>query len=172
DMLDMVVIAESTPGVIAVNSATFCGYRVGGFWGGIIATLGVVLPSYAVICALSFILDIAFENFWVMAAFRGVRACVAVLIFNAFLKMFKQVPKNIFTMSIAVIAFTLVAFFNINTIFVLLGAAIVGVVYCAIVSSRKKKLTTETSADKLLPSATEIEESSKKDEASTKEDKR
>ena len=80
DMLEMLVIAESTPGVIAVNTATSVGYRARGVLGAVIATIGVVLPSFLIITALSFFINAFAENTWYKAAFTGVQACVTILV--------------------------------------------------------------------------------------------
>ncbi len=128
DLLDMLAIAESTPGVIAVNSATFVGYRVAGFWGALFATIGVILPSFFIILLLAGVIQQFKELQYVNYAFVGVRAGVAVLILNAVLKLSKQCPKNIFTLLVAAVAFVLVAFFNANVILVIVFAAIAGVV--------------------------------------------
>lgn len=128
DLLDMLAIAESTPGVIAVNSATFVGYRVAGFWGALFATIGVILPSFFIILLLAGVIQQFKELQYVNYAFVGVRAGVAVLILNAVLKLSKQCPKNIFTLLVAAVAFVLVAFFSANVILVIVFAAIAGVV--------------------------------------------
>ena len=128
DLLDMLAIAESTPGVIAVNSATFVGYRVAGFWGALFATIGVILPSFFIILLLAGVIQQFKELQYVNYAFVGVRAGVAVLILNAVLKLSKQCPKNIFTLLVAAVAFVLVTFFSANVILVIVFAAIAGVV--------------------------------------------
>ena len=90
DILDMLAIAESTPGVVAVNSATFVGYRVAGFWGALIATFGVALPSFIVISILSLFIMEYKKIQWLNWVFDGIRAGVVVLIFNAAIKLGKQ----------------------------------------------------------------------------------
>ena len=88
DILEIVAIAESTPGPIAINSATFVGYRICGFFGSVAATLGVVLPSFVIILAISFVLN-AFQNLRaVKYAFMGIRAGVLALILKALLSAF------------------------------------------------------------------------------------
>ena len=119
DLLDMLAIAESTPGTIAVNSATFVGYRVAGFLGALFATIGVVLPSFLVILLLA----------GVSYAFEGVRAGVAVLIINAVFKLSKQCPKNVFAIVVAAAAFILVALFSLNVIVVIICAAVAGIAF-------------------------------------------
>lgn len=129
DLLDMLAIAESTPGTIAVNSATFVGYRVAGFLGALFATTGVVLPSFLVILLLAGVLEQFKELKYVSYAFEGVRAGVAVLIINAVFKLSKQCPKNVFAIMVAAAAFILVALFSLNVIFVIVCAAVAGIAF-------------------------------------------
>ena len=110
DMLDMIVIAESTPGVIAVNTATSVGYKMRGVFGAIIATLGVVLPSFCIIFALSFAIEAFQENVWYNAAFAGIQACVTILIVNAFIKMAKQLETDVFSIVLLIVAFGIATF--------------------------------------------------------------
>ena len=87
EMGDIVIIAESTPGAIAINTATYVGYKTGGVLGSIFATLGVVLPSLIIISIIYVFFDLFKENKWFAAAFNGIRATVIVLLFNAVLKL-------------------------------------------------------------------------------------
>lgn len=133
DFADMVVIAESTPGVIAVNTATSVGYRLRGVLGAIIGTLGVILPSFVIISALSYLINTLQDNTWYKSAFAGVRACVIVLVLNAFVNLGKQMDKDVFSVSLAVISFALVSFVNLDAIgfdviYLIIFGGIVGVV--------------------------------------------
>lgn len=139
DIMNMIIIAESTPGVIAINSATFIGYKVGGFWGSFFATLGVVMPSFIVISSLYFVIDKFLTNIWVAAAFRSIRACVTVLIFNAVVKMFKLVDRNWFNYVVMVIAFAVATFTNFNVIYMILIGAALGIFYQLIKAKTDKK---------------------------------
>ena len=141
DMLDMLVIAESTPGVIAVNTATSVGFRVRGVLGAIIATLGVVLPSFLIITALFFIINQFNSEVrrWYDAAFYGIQACVTVLVFNAFIKMAKQVEKTWFSLIVALASFAVALFTNFNVIFVILIGGALGIVYSLIAEHVAKK---------------------------------
>ncbi len=96
EFLDLIAIAESTPGPLAINSATYVGYKVCGVLGSIFATLGVVLPSFIIIFVISLFFEafLAFE--YVGYAFRGIQACVAFLIVSAGFKMLKGLKKNLF----------------------------------------------------------------------------
>lgn len=129
DMLDIIVIAESTPGVIAVNSATSVGYRTHGVWGALVATLGVVLPSFSIIFGLSFVLSAFQDNRWYKAAFTGIQACVTILIVNAFTKLSKQLEISVFSIVLLVAAFAVATFTNFNVIFVILIGGALGVIY-------------------------------------------
>ncbi len=129
DMLDIIVIAESTPGVIAVNTATSVGYRTRGVWGALVATLGVVLPSFAIIYGLSFALSAFQDNRWYKAAFTGIQACVTILIVNAFTKLSKQLEISVFSIVLLVAAFAVATFTNFNVIFVILIGGALGVIY-------------------------------------------
>ena len=104
EFLDMVAIAESTPGPIAINAATYIGYKHLGILGSLLATVAICIPSFVIIFAISLFLDtfLAFKP--VEYAFRGIQVCVVYLIFSAGLKMLKQIKKNAF--SVIVIIFT------------------------------------------------------------------
>ena len=109
EFLDMVAIAESTPGPIAINSATFVGYRVAGFWGAFFATFGVVLPSFVIILLISFVLREFQSIKAVQYAFNGIRAGVLALLIKALVGMYKKAPKNIvsYIVMINLVAFAL-----------------------------------------------------------------
>jgi chromate transporter len=126
DMLDMIVVAESTPGVIAVNTATSIGYKQRGILGAIVATLGVILPSFLIISALSYVISAFQSNVWYQSAFKGIQACVTVLVVNAFTKMFKQIEQDVYNYIALVVAFAVATFTNLNVIFLILCGALCG----------------------------------------------
>lgn len=126
DILEIVAIAESTPGPIAINAATFVGYRVSGFVGAVCATLGVVLPSFLVISAIAGVLNLFEENQWVQYAFSGVRAAVLALIVKALVSMYKKCPKGKLSYGVMIAAFVAVAFLKINVMLVIAGCAVAG----------------------------------------------
>ncbi|HRY78747.1 MAG TPA: chromate transporter [Candidatus Izemoplasmatales bacterium] len=136
EFLDLIAIAESTPGPIAVNSATYLGYKLRGFWGSFFATLGVVLPSFVVIVILSYFLEAFRHLTWVGYAFQGIAAGVAVLIINAALKLFKSVPKNWLSFVLIVFGFILAVTDLIPTPLVILSGGILG--FLIHLSSRRK----------------------------------
>lgn len=138
DMLDIVAIAESTPGPIAINTATFVGTKVAGFWGAFCATIGTVLPSFLIIVTLAFVLGKINQYTVVRFAFNGVRAGVIALIVKALFGMAKSCPKNLFSAILACIAFTIVLFTNVNIVFVIIGGAFIGLA-AAILCKQKEK---------------------------------
>lgn len=132
EFLDMVAIAESTPGPIAINAATYLGYKQLGFLGSLVATVGVVIPSFVIIFAISLFFD-AFLSFTLVEyAFRGIQACVIYLIFSAGLKMLKNMKKTAFSVVIlslvllCMVAFSLFAV-KFSTILYILICGSVGV---------------------------------------------
>ncbi len=136
DILEIIAIAESTPGPIAINSATFVGYRVGGFFGALLATLGVVLPPFTIIFIISFVLRQFSELKAVQYAFWGIRAGVLALICKALWSMYKKVDKGLIPYIIMAAAFIVTAVFDINVIFVIIGCAVFGLV-TSLIAGRK-----------------------------------
>lgn len=129
DILDITAIAESTPGPIAINSATFVGNKIAGFWGSVCATLGVVLPSFLIIFCISFVLR-QFESLKVIQyAFIGIRACVLALVVKACASMYQQCEKNVLAYCLIVVSFSLVAFFQVNVLYVIVFDALCGIGY-------------------------------------------
>ena len=94
DMMNITVVAESTPGPIAVNCATFVGYRQKGLPGALAATLGLILPSFVIIYAVSLFLDSFLEITWIASAFRGIRIAVGILIVDAAVNMIRKMKKK------------------------------------------------------------------------------
>ena len=138
DILDIVAIAESTPGPIAVNAATFVGYRVRGFWGAVAATLGVVLPSFVIILAISYVLRQFQQLKAVQYAFQGIRAGVLVLMLKALIKMFKTNRKGIVAYVIMGLSFVLTAVCKVNTFLVIALCAVLGLI-TAMAAERRLK---------------------------------
>ena len=132
DILDIVAVAESTPGPIAINMATFVGYRTAGFFGSLAATLGVVLPSFCVIFVLSFVIRRFRAIREVGWAFCGIRAGVLALICKGWLSMAKACPKSVFSLVIAVASFAVATLTDISVLWVIGGAALLGLVYFSV----------------------------------------
>ena len=111
EFLDVAAIAESTPGPIAINAATYVGYQRAGLLGALVATLGICAPSVTVIYVISLFFDAFLSNVYVQYAFQGIQVCVVYLIFSAGLKMLKQMKKTAFSVTIvAAVVLCMVAF--------------------------------------------------------------
>ena len=139
DILEIIAIAESTPGPIAINSATFVGYRVAGFLGALAGTLGVVLPSFVLILALSYVLQEFQELPVVQYAFTGIRAGVLALLLKALVNMYKKAPKGIIPYCIMAGAFILTAVFDLNVLYVIIACALSGLISSLIMARRVGK---------------------------------
>lgn len=128
ELMDYFAIGQCTPGVIAVNTATFIGHKNKGVLGGIIATLGVVFPSIIIISLLAGVIEAFSHIVWVQNAFGGIRVCVCVLILNAIVKLLQKAVVDIPTFVIfAAVAICSVLFDLSPVVFVVL-AAIIGIV--------------------------------------------
>lgn len=133
DMMNITVIAESTPGPISINCATFVGYRQGGLAGALTATFGMVLPSFFIIYLISMFLDNFLEITLIAYAFRGIKAAVGILILDAALKMLKKMQKNILSLTImlgACVIMLAVNFFawDFSSVLLMLAAALISLV--------------------------------------------
>ena len=136
---DIVAIAESTPGPIAINSATFVGYKVAGTWGAFFATRGTVLPSFTIILIISFVLD-EFQHLTVIKyAFEGIRAGVLALILKAFWTMYKKTPKNLISYIISALAFVMAAILKLNVLYCIIICAVIGLASSLIARRRMEK---------------------------------
>ncbi|MBQ8740749.1 MAG: chromate transporter [Clostridia bacterium] len=139
DILEIVAIAESTPGPIAINSATFVGYRVCGVLGSAAATLGVVLPSFIIILAISFVLN-AFQSLRaVQYAFMGIRAGVLALVIKALVSMFKKCPKGWVSYIVMAFAVAVGVLTNINVFLIIIISALFGLVTYSVLRRRAEK---------------------------------
>lgn len=139
DILDIIAIAESTPGPIAINAATFVGYRTAGIFGAAFSTLGIVLPSFVIITIIATVLNEFSDIKAVQYAFVGIRAGVLALILKALWSMYKQCPKNIFSYIVAGVAFILAVFTGINAIFIIIACAVAGLVYSLIIGKKARE---------------------------------
>lgn len=126
DILNVVAIAESTPGPIAINTATFIGYKVCGVFGAFCATLGVVLPSFIIISLIARLLG-RFQTYKaVQYAFYGIRAGVLALVIKALISMYKKMPKNGLSYALAALSFIAAAFLGMNVLLIIIACALLG----------------------------------------------
>ena len=129
ELMDYYAVAQCTPGVIAVNTATFIGYKLYGVLGGIIATLGVIFPSLVIITAIAGVLTNFADVPAVKSAFAGIRVCVCVLIFNAVVKLWKKAVVDRATLVLFLAVFILSVFLDISPIAFVVLCAAAGIVF-------------------------------------------
>lgn len=142
EMMNITVIAESTPGPIAINCATFVGYKIAGMLGAIVATFGVVVPAFTIIFVISTFLDNFLEVPVIANAFMGIKVAVGVLIFNAGFTMLKKMPAKTLPRIIVACSFVGMFFVNlfswkISSINMMLVAAVVSLI-CFVIQEAKK----------------------------------
>ena len=127
ELTDYFAIGQCTPGIIAVNTATFVGQKQKGVLGGIFATLGVVFPSFVIISILAAFLSNFSENIYIQNAFAGIRVCVCVLILNAVVKLWKKTVTDRPTLAIFIVVFIASVFTELSPVIFVFAAAIAGV---------------------------------------------
>lgn len=127
EILDYFAIGQCTPGVIAVNTATFICYKRKGIIGGIVATIGVIFPSLVIITSIATFFK-HFQDYKVVQyAFGGIRVGVVALIANTVIKMFNQTVKDLVGIGIFIMAFLVIAFIDVSPVVVIVIAALVGI---------------------------------------------
>ena len=133
EMMNITVIAESTPGPIAINCATYVGYKQKGFAGALIATIGMILPSFCIIFAISEFLDHFLEIAWIAHAFQGIRIAVGILILDAAVKMVRKMQKKPMPRAFMFCAFAAMLMINIfsvriSSIILMLAAGLISLI--------------------------------------------
>ena len=137
ELMDYFAIGQCTPGVIAVNTATFIGQKYMGFWGAIFATLGVVFPSLVIISLLAGVIEAFSHIEWVQHAFGGIRVCVCVLILNAVIKLLKKAVVDIPTGVIFAAVALCSTFFSLSPVIYVVVAAFAGIALKAVGGKKK-----------------------------------
>lgn len=128
EFVDIVAVCQSLPGVIAINMATYVGYKKKGFLGSLVSTFGVVLPSFVMILLIATFISNLSDNPYVAGAMAGLRAAALGLVVVAVIQMASVVFKGVWTMLAAALSFVLIAVFNVNTAYVILLFVAIGVV--------------------------------------------
>ena len=128
ELADYYAIGQCTPGVIAVNVATFIGRKTAGNLGGIVATLGVVFPSVVIITLLAGVIEYYSSLEWVRHAFAGIRVCVCVLIFNAVIKLFSNAIIDRKTLAIYLFVLACSVFLNVSPVVFVIAAGLAGII--------------------------------------------
>lgn len=127
ELMDYYAVGQCTPGIIAVNTATFVGYSVAGVPGGIVATLGVVFPSLVIITVIAGILTNFADLPAVKSAFAAIRVCVCVLIFNAVVKLWKKAVPDKAALLLFLLVFVLSIFLDISPVVFVVLCALAGI---------------------------------------------
>lgn len=143
EFMNIVVIAESTPGPVAINSATYIGYKMGKFFGSVICTIAVCIPSFIIIYLISLFFNEFLEISFVASAFKGIQVCAIFLILSAGFKMFKKLEKNAFNiivLTVTIVCMIILSLFAINfsSIFYVLISACLGLMVYLINKARNK----------------------------------
>ena len=130
EFLDMVAIAESTPGPIAINAATYIGYKTLGVWGSVVATTAVCIPSFVIIYLISLFFDAFLAVEWIANAFLGIRICVVYLIASAGLRLWKSMKKSPLSMGILI---TVAAAMILSSLFAVSFSTVYYILICGTV---------------------------------------
>ena len=128
EMMDYYAVGQCTPGVIAVNTATFIGYKIAGILGGVVATLGIVFPSVVIISVIAGILTSFADIPAVKSAFAAIRVCVCVLIFNSVLKLWGGAVKDKAALVLFLLVFGISVFFDVSPVVFVICCAAAGIV--------------------------------------------
>ncbi|MBQ9909358.1 MAG: chromate transporter [Treponema sp.] len=138
ELLDYFAVGQSTPGIIAVNVATFVGYKKAGIAGGCLATFGMVLPSIIIITLIAKFISNFSEIFWVKKALTGINVAVAAILTSAVYKFSKKSVKNLFGFILLAVSFVLIFILKVSTVWVIFGSALLGVIIAACRGEFKK----------------------------------
>ncbi|MGI6199204.1 MAG: chromate transporter [Christensenellales bacterium] len=136
ELMDYYAIGQCTPGIIAVNTATFIGHKCKGVAGGFVATLGVVFPSLVIISVIAAFLQNFSDIQWIQHAFAGIRVAVAMLVLTAVMKLWKKAIVDIPTLVIFLVTFGVMLFVNISPVYLIVLAALAGVLIKSLAARR------------------------------------
>lgn len=145
ELVDYFAIGQSTPGIIAVNVATFVGYKRLGWFGGIIGTLGVVTPSWVIIMLLAGAISSVDKYPLAQKALKGINVAVAALLTSVIVKFSKKTIKNLWNAVFMLLAFALIYFFKVQSVWIIIAALLTG---CLLTLYRQKKRLAVSGADK------------------------
>ena len=129
ELTDYYAIGQCTPGIIAVNTATFIGQKYRGIPGGIITTLGVVSPSLIIISIIAAVINNFADIMWVQNALAGIRVCVCVFILNSVIKLLKSAVVDKATLILYLILFAIAVFFSFSPVYSVVIAGVLGILF-------------------------------------------
>lgn len=145
ELLDCYAVGQCTPGIIAINTATFVGFKKKGVLGGIFSTLGMVTPSLVIITILAASLSNFLDNVWVQHALMGIRGVVCALMFNTVINLAKKSLVNIFTCIVCGVVLVICLLTSIPTVLIVIVCAVIGI--CMEYYSGKKSLSSKEKED-------------------------
>lgn len=138
ELLDYFAVAQCTPGIIAVNTATFVGYKQRGILGGILATFGVVFPSFVIIAGLSSLLSLWMDNAYLIKAFAGIRVAVCALILTSLYKLSRKAIVDVLTLVIFLFVAVLELWLAVSPLIIVPSTIALGIAYHFILSGKKE----------------------------------
>lgn len=172
ELMDVFAIAESTPGAVAVNVATFVGTKKAGIFGGVFTTFGLMLPSIVIIMALSYVINIFRDNLWVGYVFKGIRAGVLVLIAKAVISFFRNMRKDWFDFVLLIGAFLVAFLTDVGVIYIILVTIVLCIILMVvknIYAKKKGKITAENKGEGIVSDESAAEEISADEQAVTED---
>lgn len=143
EIIDVFAVAQSIPGAIAINSATFIGYKIAGRKGAVVATIGVILPSVFIITLIASVFSRFQDNEIVQAAFMGIRSCVVALILSATISMAKKVVIDKLTLILVILTIVSILALNVHPILAIIFGAMVGLIIVKFLPQRAQKILEE-----------------------------
>lgn len=132
EIIDAFAISQSLPGIIAINSAIYVGYRIAGLIGALVTALGVILPSFVIILVIAMLFTTVSGNVWINKALTGVKAGVAGVIAVSVVNLARKAIKDAFGIILAIVAFVLAAIFDVSIVYIVLAGAFLGYLYYAV----------------------------------------
>lgn len=155
ELLDYFAIGQATPGIIAVNVATFIGYKKARVIGGCVATFGMVCPSLIIITLIALFISNFADIVWVQKALTGINVAVAAILTSAVYKFSQKSVKNVFGFFLLLVSFTAIFVFNVGTIWIILGSALLGVLLAGIRGDFSKRNESDGKTESAVESAAE-----------------
>lgn len=146
EMMEIIAIAEATPGPIACNMATYIGYKQKKILGGITATIAVILPAFIIIYFISLFFDEFIKLEYVSYAFEGIKVAVSILLIKAALSLFKKLKKNILSYILFILSFSLMIIFELfsidfSSIILILLGAVCGIIYYSLINKKNQEVS-------------------------------
>lgn len=143
EIIDLFAVAESIPGAIAINTATFIGYKISGRKGAIVANIGVIIPSLTIITLIASVFSKFQNDPTVQAALLGIRSCVVALILLAAISVGKKAIRDKMTAVIAILAMVSIAFLDIHPIFAIISGGIIGLIIMKVLPDKVEQVMKE-----------------------------